>query len=94
MKKNRGAERDFQGGDFQIAKIDRSIVLGLTSNPKSMIVLKHLTAMIKELGIQCIVEGVETEEELELIMETDCDLVQGYYFSHPIPQSEFEEKYM
>ena len=80
--------------DFQIAKIDRSIVLGLTSNPKSMIVLKHLTAMIKELGIQCIVEGVETEEELELIMETDCDLVQGYYFSHPIPQSEFEEKYM
>lgn len=80
--------------DFQVAKIDRSIVVGLTKNPKSIIILKHLTKMIKELGIECIIEGVETEEELELIKETDCDNVQGYYFSQPIPKEEFEKKYM
>ncbi len=79
---------------FDTAKIDRSMVKEIAESPRSRIVLKHLIAMIDELGIDCVVEGAETEEQIELLKEMQCKVVQGYYFGRPVPQEEFYEKFM
>ena len=80
--------------EFDTAKIDRSIVKDIKENPKTIIILKHLTSMIREIGITCLIEGVETPEDLELIKQTDCDYVQGYCFGKPVPVPDFEEIFM
>ena len=43
-------------------------------------------------GFPVVAEGVETEGQLNLLRKAGCDLVQGYYFSHPLPVDEFEKK--
>jgi EAL domain-containing protein (putative c-di-GMP-specific phosphodiesterase class I) len=45
-------------------------------------------AMVKNLGLTVIAEGVETQAQLRSLTEHDCDLIQGYYFSKPIPEVE------
>jgi EAL domain-containing protein (putative c-di-GMP-specific phosphodiesterase class I) len=41
--------------------------------------------------VAVVAEGVETEEQLKILREGGCDLVQGYYFSRPLPPEEFEQ---
>ena len=45
--------------------------------------------MIKAMKMKIVVEGVETEEMLKLFSELECEYIQGYYFSKPIPREEF-----
>lgn len=80
--------------DFDSAKIDRSMVTEITENPKSRVVLDYMTSMINELGIHCIVEGIETREQVEILKGTKADMIQGYFFGKPVPQEEFYEAYM
>ncbi|MBQ3852292.1 MAG: EAL domain-containing protein [Lachnospiraceae bacterium] len=61
---------------------------------KSKIVLSNVINMALEMGLSVITEGVETEEQKGFLEECGCRMFQGYYFSKPIPVSEFEEKYM
>lgn len=81
---------------FSIAKIDRSLVKNLESNEKSRIMLKHLISMIKELGIECVAEGAENEEQVRLLQQFGCNIIQGYFYSKPVTldvfTSEFVEK--
>lgn len=81
---------------FSIAKIDRSLVKNLESNEKSRIMLKHLISMIKELGIECVAEGAENEEQVSLLQKFGCNIIQGYFYSKPVTletfTSEFVEK--
>lgn len=81
---------------FSIAKIDRSLVKNLESNEKSRIMLKHLISMIKELGIECVAEGAENEEQVSLLQQFGCNIIQGYFYSKPVTldvfTSEFVEK--
>ena len=81
---------------FSIAKIDRSLVKNLESNEKSRIMLKHLISMIKELGIECVAEGAENEEQGRLLQQFGCNIIQGYFYSKPVTldvfTSEFVEK--
>ena len=41
--------------------------------------------------LKCVLEGIETQEELDKILEMGCDYIQGYYFSKPLPFNEIEE---
>lgn len=81
---------------FSIAKIDRSLVKNLESNEKSRIMLKHLISMIMELGIECVAEGAEDEEQVRLLQQFGCNIIQGYFYSKPVTldvfTSEFVEK--
>lgn len=79
---------------FDTAKIDRSMVKEITDNQRSCTVLKHLIAMIADLGIDCVVEGAETKEQVDLLKQMQCEVVQGYYFGRPVPKEEFYEKFM
>ena len=70
-------------------KIDRSFLQGL-DNPKSRVVLQSIIDMLTKLGSEFIIEGVETKEQQELLIEYGCFYAQGFLFSRPIPVEEFD----
>ncbi|MCD8509700.1 MAG: EAL domain-containing protein [Bacillus sp. (in: Bacteria)] len=72
-------------------KIDRSFIDKLNSNDKNDAVVKMIVLMAKALSFKVIAEGVELERQKEILKEMDCDEIQGYYLSHPLPKLEFEE---
>ena len=74
---------------YSIVKIDKSLVWACDSNPKAFISLKHTIAMIKDLDMKVLAEGVETEEQKAMLCELGCDYFQGYYYSKPVPQYDF-----
>ena len=74
-------------------KIDRSFLpSGDQSDPQKYVMLKYLIAMFQDMGLECIVEGVETVEQVKLLKENNCYLAQGFYFDKPLPVEEFEKK--
>ena len=79
---------------FSIAKIDRSLVKDIIINEKSRIMLKHLVSMIGELGIDCVAEGAETREQVELLQHFGCSTIQGYFYSKPVPQQIFTDDFV
>ncbi|KTD61818.1 sensory box protein/GGDEF domain/EAL domain protein [Legionella spiritensis] len=70
-------------------KIDKSFIADLPANREDGILVKTIIGMAKSLGIQVLAEGVETREQMTLLKNMGCDLVQGYYFAKPLPASEF-----
>ena len=48
--------------------------------------------MAQEMGLECIAEGVETEEHVDILTSNHCKLAQGYYFDKPLPVDEFEAR--
>jgi len=70
---------------FNVLKIDRSFIHGITLNSADCNLVKATIAMSHSLGLTVIAEGVETKAQLALLAELGCDLVQGYYFSKAIP---------
>lgn len=73
---------------FDIIKLDRTFT-ELYDNPKLGIVLTNAINMIKAMKMKIVVEGVETAEMLKLFSDLECEYIQGYYFSKPIPREEF-----
>lgn len=69
-------------------KIDRSFVTGLDTNPASHKIVKSLLALSRDMGLDCVVEGVETREELLALKKLGKVMVQGYYYSRPIERSD------
>lgn len=80
--------------NFDKLKIDRSLVNNVVGNDISRKVLKHVVQMCKDLGIECIAEGVENYEQAGVLKELDCTTVQGYLYDKPLPMAEFCEKYI
>tara|TARA_R110001592_G_scaffold108934_4_gene304254 strand:+ start:519 stop:2606 length:2088 start_codon:yes stop_codon:yes gene_type:complete len=70
---------------FDVLKIDRSFIQGITINKADCQLVKTIIVMAHSLGMTVVAEGVETQSQLALLAELDCDLVQGYYFSRPKP---------
>ena len=71
--------------EFDLLKIDRSFVNGITLNKEDCDLVKATIAMAHSLDLLVVAEGVETVEQLTLLHELGCDIAQGYYFSKPIP---------
>ncbi|MBO9718392.1 MAG: EAL domain-containing protein [Pseudoxanthomonas sp.] len=70
-------------------KIDRSFVADLQRDPDDLALTTAIIAMAHSLGITVVAEGVEKEVQYNLLAERGCDLVQGYWLSHPISATEF-----
>jgi len=66
-------------------KVDRSFVTDIDTNPASLKIVKSLTALCADMGLACIIEGVETAEQLDILKSLGCTTVQGYFFARPMP---------
>ncbi|WP_349342836.1 EAL domain-containing protein [Marinobacter sp. MMG032] len=66
-------------------KIDRSFVQGVRKEPRRMRILRAIVHLARDLGFSVVAEGIETEDELQAIRELECDLLQGFLLSKPIP---------
>lgn len=71
-------------------KIDRSFVSNIDTVPASFKIVKSLLSLSRDMGLLCVVEGVETQEELSVIESLGGQLVQGYFFSAPISEIEID----
>jgi EAL domain-containing protein (putative c-di-GMP-specific phosphodiesterase class I) len=69
-------------------KIDKSFVLDMQVNDRDRIMVQKTVELGHELGMHVIAEGVETQEQLDLLRANGCDSAQGYLFSRPIPAKE------
>ena len=80
--------------DFDTVKIDRSMVVNIVNDEKNQMILKHTVAMLKDLGMEIVIEGVETEEQVVVLADLGCDIVQGYVYGRPEPEEKFYELFM
>lgn len=69
-------------------KIDRSFVFGMMQDQNSLTIVKTTITLAHSLGLKVVAEGVETAEQAELLTSLECDEMQGYYFSPPVPPDE------
>lgn len=69
-------------------KIDRSFIWDIEENPKNKSIANAIILLANQLGLKVTAEGVETEEQLNILKAMKCDIAQGYYFSKPVPSEE------
>lgn len=79
---------------WNVLKVDRCFLpLGEEENSSvNHIMFRNVIRMAKEMGLETIVEGVETGEQLQLLRDNKCDLAQGFLFDRPLPVEEFEKR--
>ena len=82
--------------DFPIdmLKIDMNFLPRGSMAERSRIIISSVIHMAKRLGIKVIMEGVETQEQRDFLRDLQCDYIQGYFYSKPIPVTEYEDKYI
>ena len=73
---------------FDVMKIDRSFVHDISTDPSDKQLIKAAVAMAHGLQLKVVVEGVETEEQLQFLSELDCDYAQGYLFGQPLNEQD------
>ena len=78
---------------FDVLKIDRGFLDESAQSASGKWILKKIVEMAAGLNLKVICEGVETREQVEMLLEIGCNLAQGYLYSRPIPLEEFVEKY-
>ncbi len=75
-----------------VVKLDRSFLLNQENRDKQVAIMRGIVNMTKNLEAQIVCEGVETDEDIRLMQEIGAYVAQGYYYSKPIPEKDFEEK--
>lgn len=68
----------------EVLKIDKSFIEGLGSNQEDEVIVKAVISMAKALGLHAIAEGVERQEQLDVLRKLGCDYVQGYLVGRPL----------
>jgi diguanylate cyclase (GGDEF)-like protein/PAS domain S-box-containing protein len=80
--------------DIDYLKIDQSFVQDMTDNEQSRTIAESIIVMAHKLGLKVIAEGIETDEQRALLLEAGCDFGQGFLFSQPVTEIEFERKFV
>lgn len=78
---------------FDVLKIDREFFSETNTSLTSVLILEKIIEMAKAMGISVVCEGVETAEQVDILRDIGCDLVQGYFYGRPMPIEEFYERY-
>lgn len=79
---------------FDVLKIDRSFLADFMDSERGKKIISHTIDMSKDIGIDIIAEGVESENQEAFLLNNGCRTAQGFFFSKPIPTSEFNSKYI
>ncbi|UCZ57881.1 EAL domain-containing protein [Desulfurispirillum indicum] len=72
-----------------IVKLDRSMLVNARNNPRRQRWLARCVALLRETGALVLLEGVETEDDALLALDSECELAQGYYFARPSPTGSY-----
>lgn len=80
--------------EAKTVKIDRSFVVQALKNDHDYSIIKHIIDMVHSLGSSVCMEGIEEEDELDKMMKTKPDMIQGYYFGKPAPAEVFEDQFL
>lgn len=75
-------------------KIDRSFVIDMTASPEGLALVSTIIGLGHSLKMTVVAEGVETEEQSRLLQVLNCDEMQGYLFSKPVPAETFETRFL
>ena len=71
-------------------KVDQSFVRGLPADKESLAIVRTIVSLARNLGFSVTVEGVETAEQASIMLGLDCEMLQGYYISKPVPAADIE----
>lgn len=77
--------------EFDVIKLDMKFIKDYAVSKKSRSILEAILMMARWIGVDTVVEGVETADQLEFLYSLGCDQVQGFYYSKPLPAKEFFE---
>ncbi len=80
--------------DFHTLKIDRSFVCDIPDDAEDKALVQAIMAMAHSLSLEVVAEGVETKEQLDYLSTLGCDSIQGYFFSKPLPDKQFDDLMM
>jgi diguanylate cyclase (GGDEF)-like protein len=76
---------------IQVLKIDRSFVSEIVADPHTASITEAIIRMAHVLGLRVVAEGVEADQEVELLRRWGCDAIQGWYYSAAVPAERFAE---
>ena len=76
---------------IDVLKMDRAFIKDIDKNEKDIRLVELIIGIAKNLKVPVIAEGVETKTQLQLLKKLGCEMVQGFYFSRPLPAAEFEK---
>ena len=69
---------------IDVLKVDRDFVINILSNKNSMSLVSTIITMAHNLGMKVVAEGVEEQDQVDLLQSMQCDIIQGYIFSRPL----------
>ena len=72
---------------FTVVKLDRSLLEGICYQEQKGLFYRSIVAVLQSVGYFVVSEGVETQEQLDLLTKWGVDMVQGYYFSPPVAEN-------
>ena len=78
-----------QAFPFDKIKIDRAFIMNLGRNPQSAAIVRALIGIGHGLGVTLVAEGVETQDQLDFLVDESCDAVQGYLIGKPAPIDQY-----
>lgn len=77
---------------FDVLKIDKSFLGEFMESNRGRKIIEHTISMSRDIGLGIIAEGVETQEQAEFLSRCGCDSAQGFFFSKPITEEEFDKR--
>ncbi|MEF9969372.1 MAG: EAL domain-containing protein [Ruthenibacterium sp.] len=76
---------------LDVIKIDKGFLNSSTNNDKGRLIIAKVVELIKSLRLVSVMEGVETDDEVEFLKKLSCDLGQGYFYAKPMPKTAFAD---
>lgn len=72
-------------------KIDKVFIDNTENSPRGQVIIEEIISMASKINVKTICEGVETKTQRDFLRRSGCDMVQGFFYSRPLPENDFEE---
>jgi diguanylate cyclase len=80
--------------DVDVLKIAKELIDNIVTDHNDLLIIRAIIMMAEGMGLNTVAEGVETNEQLEILKELNCTAIQGYIYGKPIPALDFEKLYL
>lgn len=74
--------------NIDVLKIDKSFIDHIGHDEESAMFVESILILAKQLNIKTVAEGVETQDQLQILKDRECDIIQGYYYSKPLSEED------